>query len=168
MSVSVFGAGFEKGSGRCVFGSEGVEVTATWVSSALLICTSPAHSVGLVPVKVMNGKAGATSATELAFLYLEDLSVSGVFPHSVTNRVGAAVTVQGSNFLRVTNCVVAAERVSATVLDSKRVLCAMPKRAVAGPALISVSNADGDVSSTSAELTIKARHTIGVLSLIHI
>ena len=98
--VTVRGSGFT-GATQVLFGST-VATHLVVVSDTEATATSPAHSAGVINVRVVTpaGKSGVVAADD--FTYLAPPKVSGVSPTSGPAAGGTHVTVTGTGFTGAT------------------------------------------------------------------
>eukprot|EP00163_Fabomonas_tropica_P008375 TRINITY_DN17_c0_g4_i1.p1 TRINITY_DN17_c0_g4~~TRINITY_DN17_c0_g4_i1.p1 ORF type:complete len:4695 (+),score=879.62 TRINITY_DN17_c0_g4_i1:301-14385(+) len=80
---------------RCMFSNVGV--TASVTSDTLIVCTTPMHPPGLVPIEVSNNNYDYTNQG-LAFRFHVDVEVDSVSPDQVGANANATLSITGSSF----------------------------------------------------------------------
>ena len=146
--VVISGIGFSRTSMlQCRFGEEGMLVVATWVTSTVVECVTPAViSVQVVPIEITSNKVDFTVSSDNAmFSYMPPVRVINFSPSSGPSRGGTVVTVVGAGFSQIGSnaqlckCRFGPFSVRAVVFNSTHIRCTTPAQSSSGPILLDVS-----------------------------
>jgi hypothetical protein len=125
-AVSVLGSSLVASKDfRCKFGDT-ITANATVMSHIAVVCLSPAHPVGAVPVEVSNNGFDFTDM-DYEFMY-QDVSIVRIIPSSGPGTGGTLVSVFGSGFFKFGNsaCRFGDTTVTAVFISTSELNCATP------------------------------------------
>lgn len=125
--ITVHGEGFYNTSElSCKFGTF-LATQAIWLSLKKVLCLSPSHGPGVVPVYVTNNGIDF-SGKAAEFLYTNDASVEDIQPTKVLETGQVPIFVKGYNFLNTTSlcCRFGTTVVKGTFLSPKLLVCTAP------------------------------------------
>jgi IPT/TIG domain len=153
--VTITGANFVRVN-AVIFGatrSPGVTV----VSRQSLVVIAPAHTAGLIEIRVTTVFGASAAVTADHYTYVAPPTVTKVAPGSGVLRGGTRLTVTGTSFIHVSAVSVGGVRATALSVSSPTALAVTAPAHAAGPVNVQVTTSYG----TSA-LTTHDRYSYGV------
>jgi hypothetical protein len=165
-ALSVHGTNFKNTQYlSCVFGD--IAVSATWVSSTFLECTSPPMDApGSVSVEVSNN-AEEHSYNNVPFYYFGDGIVQGIHPAFGPPSGNTVVTVSGQNFFfsEDLECMFGGDiSTQATFISASTIVCHTPPYPIGGVVDLRVSVKSERLSVNSVPFTYRAFPQIASLT----
>ena len=111
----------------CAFGTE-TPVDALWVSSTRVVCTSPRHEPGSIPLRVCADKTMGFCSDTIEITYIRAISLTELSPSQGTFYGNSKVLVKGSGFQKTGNlkCMFGDQTVAGRYIDASSILCASP------------------------------------------
>ncbi|KAJ1484295.1 hypothetical protein T484DRAFT_1894602, partial [Baffinella frigidus] len=165
-SVTVLGSGFHASSAMCKFGGDEEESgDVTWISSSLIVCTSPMRAQGISAVQVANGLGGAVSLSSMAFAFVELPVVSRIVPSMSSTMSGVSLTIYGEHFFasEAASCRFGTKLAKALVVSSSKALCSSPAITAGGDVRVEFSSNGAEFSTSSA--TFRLQEWLEVVSM---
>ncbi len=161
-TVTITGTNFLADPAGVVVTFNGVAATVTSNTGTVMVTTVPiGATTGLLRVA---NKGGAATA---AFTVVPAPRITSFAP--VTARRGAAITINGANFVAgqttvdFTNTTGGLTRVATTSVTTTQIRVTVPNAAVQGPVVVTVNTPAG-LQSTSAVFTVELAPTVSSLS----
>jgi IPT/TIG domain len=160
-AVTITGTNFATGA-AVTFGVTAA-TNVVVANSTTITATTPAGSIGAVPVTVMvNGQSGSLTS---AFTYIGQPTVTSVSPNNGPTAGGIAVTITGTNF--ATGATVTLGSTVATnvvVVNSTKITATTPAGS-AGAVTVTVTNPGGQSGSLASGFTYNATATISFMQV---
>ena len=136
--VTVRGNNFVVGNIYCAFGSS--RVAASFNTSTLVLCTSPAHVVGNVRLEISPNNQDYTVNSTL-YVFQSIVQITKLTPPNGPVTGGTVVTVAGNNFVNATTlqCIFGSNLATVVTFNSvSEIQCAAPA-AAAGTASVDIT-----------------------------
>jgi hypothetical protein len=149
--VTVHGADLQLGAARCKFGAL-VATQATYVTSTMCVCASPAQAAGAVSVEISSNGDDYTALTH-QFTYYVPPTVVSVRPTFGPAHGGTLLTIQGTRFLRQAALVCrfgTTERRVATWQETTQLLVRSPQMTLPTTVAVECSNNNQDFTAGGA------------------
>ena len=124
---------------RCSF--DGTEVAAVAHGEGALSCLVPPHAPGMVNLVLKADGSSVFSGAAIAFKYIAEGRITGVYPASGTKFGGTGVTVAGNGFHKTSSskCAFGDNLVDAVVLNSTSAYCVAPPGKVGATSRVGLS-----------------------------
>jgi hypothetical protein len=149
-AITINGTNFLSGATVSVGGTAATGVT--FVDSATITATTPAHASGLVGVSVANPDSQIATLAN-SFTYVPPPTVTGVSPTSGPITGGTAVTITGTGFATGATVTIGGGAASGvTVINSTTITASTPAHTV-GNVSVSVVNPDSQAGTAANAFT---------------
>lgn len=162
VGVTITGTGFNAGA-TVVFGSTAL-TGVTVVNSTTITATAPAGSAETKAVVTVTNTDGKIGSLTDAYTFHAAPTVTSVTPNIVNTTGGTEVTLAGTGFITGATVLFGGHPGTALTVGSSTQIKVTTPAVVAGIAVITVINGDGQVGSLASGLTYRAGPAIAAIT----